>query len=305
MYQYVVCCFFLLISMAVAAAPPPNDSFNNRISLSGTNLFVTERINEATAEANDPHIDDWNIGWRGTKQSVWWSWTAPAKGTLTIDPSASSLRDKVLAVYRGTSLTNLISLATGVGDEVLTINVAPNETYELGVLTDTIEQGEVRLAMRFDTPPPHDDFATRAILTGKRFSFSGTLRGATDDFGHPERHDLWCEWTAPTSGRYRIRTRPEIGVFAAKGTSLTDLQWITDRVPEVNAGETLFFQIFGSLSVSGELFALELVTTHIILEPPLVISPNTTTIKLVACSRFCISYRCKKPFTELLVNFGC
>jgi hypothetical protein len=61
---------------------------------------------KATKEAGEPR----HAGINGGK-SVWWTWTAPASGTVTIDTAGSKF-DTLLAVYTGASVSALAAVAS-------------------------------------------------------------------------------------------------------------------------------------------------------------------------------------------------
>src|SRR5439155_931840 len=86
--------------------PPPNDNFANRIALSGFMDSVTATNVGASKELGEPD----HAGNSGGK-SVWWSWTAPANGNVTVTTFGSSF-DTLLAIYTGPSVSNLILLAS-------------------------------------------------------------------------------------------------------------------------------------------------------------------------------------------------
>src|SRR6266849_5206231 len=85
----------------VSAVSPPNDVFANRITLSGATIMITASNFGATIEPGEPQ----HAGELGGS-SVWWTWTAPSTGTFAISTAGSSF-DTLLAVYLGSSLTNL------------------------------------------------------------------------------------------------------------------------------------------------------------------------------------------------------
>src|SRR5438552_2988705 len=106
-FLYVVASLFILQSRALAAAPL-NDHFDSRISLgTGFHILAGGSNIEATKEPGEPVIEG-NPGGR----SLWWSWTAPQNGTVTIKTEGSHF-DTLLGIYTGTSITNLIEVASG------------------------------------------------------------------------------------------------------------------------------------------------------------------------------------------------
>ncbi len=78
-----------------------NDFFTNRMVLSGAPVTVKGSNTVASKEANEPSHAG-NAGGR----SLWWSWTAPVTGDVTISTLGSNF-DTLLAVYTGTAINAL------------------------------------------------------------------------------------------------------------------------------------------------------------------------------------------------------
>ena len=92
---------------AAAASPPANDGFAAPKVLLGKKARVQGTTLGATREANEPdHYTDPVPGdadfWVGD-HSVWYRWTAPASGRVTIETCAAEI-DSILAVYTGADL---------------------------------------------------------------------------------------------------------------------------------------------------------------------------------------------------------
>src|SRR5438552_1669252 len=86
-------------------AAPANDNFANRIVLSGNSVGTTGTTVAATKEAGEP-----NHAGNPGGHSIWWSWTAPATGDVTIDTAGSAF-DTLLGVYTGASVSALTLVA--------------------------------------------------------------------------------------------------------------------------------------------------------------------------------------------------
>lgn len=88
-----------------ALLAPANDAWNQAAAISspGTTVFATNTF--ATSEPGESHHADNDAG-----HSVWWSWIAGASGLVTITTEDSGF-DTVLAVYTGTNVTTLTSVA--------------------------------------------------------------------------------------------------------------------------------------------------------------------------------------------------
>src|SRR5262245_15841075 len=93
-----------VLAGVVHGAIPDNDSFATRIALVGTDVTTTGNNVGATMEPGE--LDPSLLGGR----SVWWTWTAPADGAVTITTAGSSF-DTLLAVYTGDSIGNLTLMA--------------------------------------------------------------------------------------------------------------------------------------------------------------------------------------------------
>ncbi|MBI3854778.1 MAG: hypothetical protein HY293_03705 [Planctomycetes bacterium] len=88
-----------------ARRAPANDAFAARIALSGNSAAVTGTNVGASSEPGEP-LDTPNAG----SHSVWWSWTAPVTGDVTIDTNGSAF-DTVMGVYTGSSVSALTRVA--------------------------------------------------------------------------------------------------------------------------------------------------------------------------------------------------
>lgn len=116
---------------------PANDNFANAITITpvnGNTSTVTGFNTNATKETGEPNHAD-NIGGR----SVWWKWTAPAAGQVTIDTKGSYC-DTTLGIYTGSKVDNLVTIASNdditqgtVQASLVTFTAAANTTYYIAV----------------------------------------------------------------------------------------------------------------------------------------------------------------------------
>jgi hypothetical protein len=111
---------------------PPNDLFANRSLITGLTNTVTGSNLNGTKEAGEPN----HAGNSGGK-SVWWSWTAPANRTVTVDTIGSSF-DTLLAVYTGNAVSALTQIASdddggGDGTSKLTFSAIVGTSYQIAV----------------------------------------------------------------------------------------------------------------------------------------------------------------------------
>lgn len=123
----------LALGAAVAGAGgESNDAFAAARALSGTADSDSGSNTLASSEPGEPAHD----GTAATR-SLWWTWTAPASGVLTLDTNGSSF-DTLLAVYTGSTLASLTLQASDDdgGDGVqskLDLIVAAGTTYRIAV----------------------------------------------------------------------------------------------------------------------------------------------------------------------------
>lgn len=145
-----------LASSALAA--PLNDQFAARISLgSAANVSAAGNNTGATLQIDENDLDA--IG----GASIWWKWTAPASGWITVDTAGSAI-DTVLAVFAdGPALDDTYTV--GFNDEsgdpgaaqgisrVIFVATAGTE-YHIAVHGFLGAQGAVAVNIRTGTAPP-------------------------------------------------------------------------------------------------------------------------------------------------------
>ena len=116
----------------LAAARPTNDAFANRISLSGTSGSTSNVSLLASKETGEPNHANNSGGY-----SIWWKWTAPSAGQVSLNTAGSNV-DTLLAVYTGSSVGALSSVAANDNDANLTTSslvfqAIANKEYEWAV----------------------------------------------------------------------------------------------------------------------------------------------------------------------------
>jgi fibronectin type 3 domain-containing protein len=146
-----------------------NDNFVNRALLTGVSASVTTSNTTATKEGNEPDHAG-NAGGR----SLWWLWTAPSAGTLTVDTLGSSF-DTLLAVYTGPNLNALTSRGAdddsgGNGLSRVSIAVTGGTDYQIAVDGFAAASGSVKLQLAFQPPPTTPSLATGLSASDDTFS---------------------------------------------------------------------------------------------------------------------------------------
>ena len=85
------------------AAPPSNDNFVDAQTLSGSSDSASQSTIEATREPGEPEV-------RYGENTIWYSWTAPSAGSVSIDTVGSDF-DTTLGVFTGDAVNALTTLA--------------------------------------------------------------------------------------------------------------------------------------------------------------------------------------------------
>ncbi|MCA9158884.1 MAG: metallophosphoesterase [Planctomycetales bacterium] len=246
-----------------------NDNFANATLLNGTSINTSGDNFGATFETSEPH----NVGTTGGK-SVWWKWTAPATGTVTVATAGSSF-DTTLGIYSGPTVGNLTQVAAN--DDVsgsvltsqLTFAATANQTYRISVDGYGGATGNIALQLQFTETPPlsgSDAFSSRTALVGANVTAAGTNTAATIESGEPRNANVvggksvWWSWTAPASGSFSVSTAGSsfdttLGVYT--GSSVNSLVAVAsndDEKSSVLTSRVTFTAVAGTayqISVDG------------------------------------------------------
>ncbi|WP_293079825.1 S8 family serine peptidase [Okeania sp. SIO3B5] len=222
----------------------PNDNFADSATLTGTSDSVTTSNVNASKEADEPNHAENSGG-----SSIWWNWTAPDSGLVTIDTFDSTF-DTVLAAYTGSSLQGLTEVAsnddagTGVQSEIM-FEVEAGTNYKIAVDGFDGAAGDVELALSLQTNMlTNDDFANRISLNDTDV-FMGRNEGATSETGEPAHAgndaaaSLWWSYTAPESGTVTINTDGsdfDTVLAAYTGSTLSELTEVASNDDSVDFG---------------------------------------------------------------------
>ena len=130
---------------------PANNNFASASALSNTaDGSISSSSILSTKETGEPQHAD-NAG----GQSVWWTWTAPANGQLSIDTHDSNY-DTLLAVYTGTTPDALSQMAAndndgfGVGNSSVLLQAQAGQEYKIAVDGTNGAAGFVQLNWRLN-----------------------------------------------------------------------------------------------------------------------------------------------------------
>ncbi|NEQ77198.1 MAG: S8 family serine peptidase [Okeania sp. SIO2C9] len=200
------------LDLSLETIVPENDNLSNSISLSGSFASTTGTNIDATRESGEP----FHAGNDGGS-SVWWDWTAPSSGSVTIGTDGSDF-DTILGIYTGSSVSDLTEVASdddggdGLQSQV-TFEVVGGTNYKIAVDGFSGDQGNIVLDLDLATSEiSNDDFANSATLNGTSDNATASTINASIEFGEPFHagndggHSLWWNWTAPSSGLVTIDT---------------------------------------------------------------------------------------------------
>ena len=179
--------------------PEPNDDFGHAQPLGGDLPSSWQSSNRfATKQSGEPdHAGD------AGGPSVWFKWTAPRSGAVSVDTCGSSF-DTLLAVYTGAKLESLTPVQSdddGSGKcapaSKLSFPAVANTTYRIAV--DGKGGAEGTLDLHLDGRPGNDDFEAAEKIPGSLgWYWPGATMLATKQAGEPGDpggHSVWYSWT--------------------------------------------------------------------------------------------------------------
>ncbi len=262
-----------------------NDAFADRIVLTGTQPTGFAYTYGATIESGPA-----DALLRG--RSLWWTWTAPQNGRLSIVTAGSdpSLNKRV-GVFLGSELPNLTTIAFNSGDApVSTVYVTRGQTYQIGVGNSfSSDYGNLLVTLSLNTESDlnelnlgpaataNDLFANRLTIMGGQVSSIGYGYSATTEALEPSAagtRTLWWTYTAPGSGPVTLTTAgsgsTDGKVLAAwRGSSLASLTEVARA--SANVPTTTFNATAGTtyhISVGGQFSSTDLENVLLTLSGP-------------------------------------
>ena len=166
-----------------------NDHFANRFHLFGRIDTATASNASATKESSEP-----NHAGNGGGKSLWWSWTAPASGSVTMGTIGSSF-DTVLGIYQGTAVTSLALVASdddsgGSLTSRTTFTAVAGQTYSIAVDGYNGASGTILLRVELSLPAPP---APVAIYGGSKRVKAGST--------------MWLSGSAFSDSSFRLHSR--------------------------------------------------------------------------------------------------
>lgn len=187
------------------AAAPANDNQANAATLSGISASASVNNSEATAQSGD-------YG----KNTVWWKWTAPNHGTVSLDTINSSSTYIQLAVYliEGDGTNRGLIYLSGSSSSLkpkcsLPVSSGTRLLFSVGIdrSSPASYTGTVRMALNLNTgdsiastPFAHgatlnnNQFANRISLAGNTVSGISYTNQATTEAGEPSASGYKTAW---------------------------------------------------------------------------------------------------------------
>ena len=244
-YKYIITLVLLLVSLGCeqvdignGTETGSNDNFSNATVLSGNNIDLTVSFNGATTELGEPNTS--GVGGEGT---IWYRWTAPYTGNVTIYAAYSG----IVYGYTGNNLANLVLVYNGSGSS--SSSDTNNISVDAGViyyfkLSGSSYSVDLFNFFLYADQPAYDNFNTRQTIIGNSGALNNqTLLNATFEADEPyygpiwygsttRQHDgsIWLTWTAPTTGLFDVTLNetyynsiPSAEIHIYKGNSLVDL----------------------------------------------------------------------------------
>ena len=250
------------LTSAAGANTPFNDAFAARAHLAGPQITVRTSNVGATKDPGEPQIAG-NPG----GASLWWDWTAPVTGVVTLTTTGSAY-PTLVGVYTGTALASLTPVAAnvtaGTGASTVSFSAQAGTTYQISTDGQSGATGLTILNLIF----ANDAFATPVFLNGVSTTLTTSNVNATTQPGEPQilnnagGHSVWFSWTAPQTGRFQISAYspdfdPLLAVYT--GSALGSL-----TVVAANAGSAISSTATTPASYATDTFAATAGTTYLI-----------------------------------------
>lgn len=229
------------------------DAFERPLLLSGTEAAGMTDTRSATMEPFEPR---WFAVPQGSG-SVWWRWSAPGEGWVTLTTDGSTF-DTVLEVLTNGVINQLRPLDDNDDDpgripwSRVKVPVGTGGDLRIRLYgSNPFETGDAALRLTFHPrpapgsgAPANDDRARATVVSGVPAETSGTNVGATQEPGDPAfglfapNRTVWWIWEAPSDGRFEWSTEGSgfdtlLGVLTQRPEDPEPTAWVSnDDAPE-------------------------------------------------------------------------
>jgi hypothetical protein len=248
---------------------PGNDTFANASLIAGTDGIMYESNVAASEETGEPK----HAGQTGGR-SIWYRWTAPVSGAVTMSTSPSSF-DTAIAVYEGSAVESLSLVAANNNisgsNKASRVQFAAVKRRTYSIAIDGVNAASGPLTFYWYAPPPNDLVQNAQVVTGNKGSviasniYASAVNGEpSPPDASPSKQTLWYQWTAPAGGTVKLDTSNSYSLFSILGVytrpTPETLQTVATKprntetlAVAVTAGTTYHFQLDTVESASGTL----------------------------------------------------
>jgi hypothetical protein len=199
----------------------PNDSFAHATAVTQSSGSVRGANTYSTTQSGEPATCASTCS-NGPNHTVWYTWTAPKKGTARFDTCSSGGGfDTMLAVYTGSSLGSLTRVednddATKCGGGTASrVSFAATLGVAYRIQVDGVSAGVGPFTLTWDYPPKNDNFSRATAIMSTSGTINGSNLNATPEPQEPcdstcgggggggepgPNETVWYKWTAPSDG---------------------------------------------------------------------------------------------------------
>ncbi len=258
----------MVMHFAVESAKAGNDDFAKRVIVEGIRPVMVGTLLEATLEKDELLP----AGMNNASASVWYQWTSPVNGRVTIQELAEefgNLGTGDVGFYKGDKLSSLIEVRPDLPARTLwplVFAVEMGVTYQIQIIgAPAIVVNAFRFHLRA-TQVPNDSFVSSQHLVENLGSISNlTLLNSSIEIGEPganhedvaPNHSAWFRYDSEKVGKLKINVnglvggafhpKPEVRFYTGDTlNSLTNIQSDFTYLPicDIQPFTTYYIQLF-------------------------------------------------------------
>jgi len=210
-------------------SPPVNDAFASASDFpspaatqSGGNATVRADTNFATKEPGEPI----HAGLNGIS-SVWWKWTAPVSGNVTLDGTGSDFYE-VISVYRGDAVNSLTLVAEDAPDSThsrVVFAATVGQTYRIAVDGYERSAGNASLQLSIENSRPSVSAALLSLGTPLFDDQQVSVASATAADPEQDPFTIRYQWQSSPDGSTYTDAAGETASTLSPAASRSGLFW--------------------------------------------------------------------------------
>ena len=230
-----------------------HDSFENAVVITGASGTRTDSNVGATRQLDEPDHGP------GAGSTMWYRWTAPADGLVSMIPRQASGDGMIIAVYTGTALNGLTRVENRdpfINYSMIFEAVAGVE-YRIAIdSSDSGAPGAYTFEWLQAGPPANDNVVNATTLTGSSGTAQCLLLGSTFEFGEGVyaggTGSVFYRWIAPTAGVFQLKLAAgqnpsTFHISQAEGSGPDPLGFVrVGGLAGVSAGQVITFRVEGN-----------------------------------------------------------